>query len=194
MSNKLAVLTSRLLTHPRAQELRREAVRKVRGWSPDEVEKECLDFLHGRTGTTCVFDFQVREPDGDRVEAMTKFSIFYINIIYLEILASDWLASEPSRERQKYVETLVDLWLRIADKREQPIAAVENDLVAAYFICAALWNERRERPLLETAREDVFTRNELHAPLADMTSVGEIVHEVRRRCGLNHPPSHVGLG
>lgn len=184
MNDRFAPVIALVSMKPRGRRLRSELAKKFDGWTHHDVETTCIDGLHHWLATTCVHFFQVSRSETLPFQSTADHDCFVIPVLYLETLLDVWTRHPPSDESNACIQTVVDLLSRLEAKQEQTADAVEDELVASFLLCAALWNQRRGRPLLESAREEVFIRHELYSSFATKTCLGEVVKETRLRYRL----------
>lgn len=150
------------------------------GLPAEEVVSQCIDGLHEWLGVTCVVFFHLFPSDAEPVKSMARCQWFALIIVHLEALVNAWTRSAASREERAALESVIELLCRVEGKREEMRPTVEKELVASYFLCCAVWNQRRGQPLLGSVQDPVFTRNALYASLNAKTRLDEIVEEIQR--------------
>jgi hypothetical protein len=178
---RIAPLISLLYVYPRAPGLRSELRERLDGVPAEEIVRQCIDGLHEWLGVTCAVFFHLFPSDAEPVKSMARREWFALTIVHLEALVNAWTRSVPSREERAALEVVIDLLCRVEAKREEMRATVKNELFASYFLCCALWNQRRGQPLLGSVQDEVFTSNDLYPSLVTKTRLDEIVEEVRCR-------------
>ena len=137
-------------------------------------------------GVTCSM-FPFSEDETETVGEFAQSTWFALIVVYLEGLVTAWTQTPPRLDRLSCLRTVVDLLESVASKKEQTRFQVRHELIASFFLCAALWNNERGLPLVgEVAEsEEVFAESHLFALVRDETELVELVRIVRREQGLS---------
>lgn len=132
-------------------------------------------------GVTCCF-FEPADTEAVRVYAQTLF--FPLIVVYLEGLVTLWTQTPPDRDRFHCLQTVVDLLEIVASKKDRTRDEIQDELIASFLLCAALWNQARNLPLLGGVAQQDHAKGDLRSLLGDNNQLAEIVRIVRKQHGL----------
>lgn len=165
--------------------LREQLAERARTSSPDEIERACLSIIEENLALLCVLHFEVVTPSKAAVgKSLAINDAFAAVVLFLEVVLRKWTTSEPTNDRPRRewracLDAIADALLKIEEKSGEPVAAVERELVGAYFLSLALLNDWRHRPLLDGLRYDVFLGSDLCGKLRTKTSLEATTTAVR---------------